>query len=357
MPLAMAMLTAAYPPEQRGKALGVFSALLGLAVVGGPLAGGAVTQGLAWQWIFWLNVPIGLVVVPLVLTRTQESFGPRRSLDAGGLVLATAAAFGLVWGLMRGNTSGWHSAEVLTALILGGVAFASFVRWELHTAEPMLPMRFFRSAGFAAGNASAFLLYATLMGALFFVSQYLQVVFGYGALGAGLRLLPWTVPLLVAAPVSGILTDRFGPRTLLSTGLLLQSAGLAWVSLNANGHHGYGASVAALVVAGTGVTMAMPAAQSSVLGAVPPPAIGKASGTFSTLRQLGGVFGIAVLAAVFASRGSYATGRSFESGLAPALAVAAVMSLLGAVIGLATPGRRKPVPQPQAEHVPAGVRG
>ncbi|MDX6255504.1 MAG: hypothetical protein QOJ11_1838 [Frankiales bacterium] len=357
MPLAMAMLTAAYPPEQRGKALGVFSALLGLAVVGGPLAGGAVTQGLAWQWIFWLNVPIGLVVVPLVLTRTQESFGPRRRLDAGGLVLATAAAFGLVWGLMRGNTSGWHSAEVLTALILGGAAFASFVRWELHTAEPMLPMRFFRSAGFAAGNASAFLLYATLMGALFFVSQYLQVVFGYGALGAGLRLLPWTVPLLVAAPVSGILTDRFGPRTLLSTGLLLQSAGLAWVSLNANGHHGYGASVAALVVAGTGVTMAMPAAQSAVLGAVPPPAIGKASGTFSTLRQLGGVFGIAVLAAVFASRGSYATGRSFESGLAPALAVAAVMSLLGAAIGLATPGRRKPVPQPQAEHVPAGVRG
>jgi EmrB/QacA subfamily drug resistance transporter len=357
MPLAMAMLTAAYPPEQRGKALGVFSALVGLAVVGGPLAGGAVTEGLAWQWIFWLNVPIGLVVIPLVLARTQESFGPRRSLDYGGIVLATAAALGLVWGLMRGNTSGWHSAEVLVALGLGIAAFAAFVGWELRVAEPMLPMRFFRSSAFAAGNASAFLLYATLMGALFFVSQYLQVVFRYGALGAGLRLLPWTVPLFVAGPVSGILTDRFGPRTLLSTGLLLQSAGLAWVSLNAADHRGYAASIAALVVAGAGVTMAMPAAQSAVLGAVPPQAIGKASGTFNTLRQLGAVFGIAVVAAVFAARGGYGTPRHFEDGFAPALAVAATMSLLGAGIALATPGRRKQAAESAQAPVPAGVRG
>jgi EmrB/QacA subfamily drug resistance transporter len=357
MPLAMAMLTAAYPPEQRGKALGVFSALIGLAVVGGPLAGGAVTEGLAWQWIFWLNVPIGLVVIPLVLARTQESFGPRRSLDYGGIVLATAAALGLVWGLMRGNTSGWSSAEVLVALGLGVAAFGAFVGWELRVAEPMLPMRFFRSSAFAAGNASAFLLYATLMSALFFVSQYLQVVFRYGALGAGLRLLPWTVPLFVAGPVSGILTDRFGPRTLLSTGLLLQSAGLAWVSLNAADHRGYAASVAALVVAGAGVTMAMPAAQSAILGAVPPQAIGKASGTFNTLRQLGAVFGIAVVAAVFAAHGGYGTPRRFEDGIAPALAVAATMSLIGAGIALATPGRRKQATESEQAPVPAGVRG
>ncbi|MDX6206772.1 MAG: hypothetical protein QOF39_2829 [Frankiales bacterium] len=357
MPVAMAMLTAAYPPERRGKALGVFSALVGLAVVGGPLVDGAVTEGLAWQWIFWLNVPVGLVVVPLVLTRTSETFGPRRRLDAVGVLLATASAFGLVWGLIRGNPAGWGSAEVLVALCVGGTAFVAFVLWELRVDEPMLPMQFFRSRAFAAGNASAFLMYATLMGALFFVSQYLQVSFRYGALGAGLRLLPWTAPLFVAGPVSGILSDRFGPRTLLSTGLLLQSAGLAWISLNAAAHAGYGASVAALVVAGTGVTMAMPAAQSAVLGAVPPSAIGKASGTFHTLRQIGAVFGIAVLATVFAAQGSFVSPSRFDDGLAPALAVAAAMSLAGAAIALRTPGRTKPEPAQLADPVPAGARG
>ena len=357
MPLAMAMLTAAYPPEQRGKALGVFSALVGLAVVGGPLVGGAVTEGLAWQWIFWLNVPVGLVVVPLVLLRTSESFGPRRRLDAVGLLLVTVAALGLVWGLIRGNPVGWSSAEVLVALVVGAVAFAAFVGWELRVEEPMLPMQFFRSPAFAAGNAATFLMYATLMGALFFVSQYLQVSFGYGPLAAGLRLLPWTAPLFVAGPVSGVLSDRFGPRTLLSTGLLLQSAGLAWISVNAATGRGYGASVAALVVAGTGVTMAMPAAQSAVLGAVPPTAIGKASGTFNTLRQLGAVFGIAVLAMVFADRGSFASSSSFDNGLAPALAVAAAMSLAGAAVALRTPGRSRPEPAHLPGPVRAGARG
>jgi EmrB/QacA subfamily drug resistance transporter len=341
MPEAMAMLTTAFPAEQRGRALGVFSALIGLAVVGGPLAGGAVTEGLAWQWIFWLNVPIGLVVIPLVLTRTPESFGLRRSLDVAGLGLAAVAAFGLVWGLVRGNSAGWGSAEVLVALAVGVVTFGLFVAWELRAPEPMLPMRYFRSGAFAAGNAAAFLMYATLMSAVFFVSQYLQVVFRYGPLGAGLRILPWTATLFVAAPVSGVLTDRYGPRGLLSTGLALQAIGLGWVAVNASQHQGYGSSVAALVVAGAGVTMAMPAAQSAVLGAVPPTAIGKASGTFNMLRQLGGVFGIALLAAVFAARGSYASAASFNRGFAPALGVAAALSAIGAAVALGTPGRRR----------------
>jgi EmrB/QacA subfamily drug resistance transporter len=341
MPVAMAMLTTAFPAEQRGRALGIFSALIGLAVVGGPLVGGAVTEGLAWQWIFWLNVPIGLAVIPLVLSRTAETFGPRRRLDAAGASLAAAAAFGLVWGLMRGTTAGWVSGEVLAALCCGAVAFGAFVRWELRADDPMLPMRFFRVRAFAAGNGAAFLLYATLMGALFFISQWLQVVFGYGPLGAGLRLLPWTAALFVAAPVSGVLSDRFGPRTLLSTGLLLQSLGLGWVALNVVAARGYPASTAALVVAGAGVTMAMPAAQSAVLGAVPPAAIGKASGTFNTLRQLGAVFGIALLATVFAARGGYASPTAFRDGFAPALGIAAGLSLVGAVVALGTPGRRR----------------
>ena len=358
MPLAIAMLTTAYPPEQRGKALGIFSAIMGLAVVGGPLVGGAVTQGLAWQWIFWLNVPIGLVVIPLVLTRTDESFGPSRRVDIAGLGLVTLAALGLVWGLMRGNVLGWGSGQVVASLLLGVAGLAAFVGWELHTAEPMLPMQYFRRPAFAAGNAATFLLFATLMGVLFFVTQYLQVVFRYGPLGAGLRLLPWTAALFVTAPLSGVLSDRFGPRPLLSTGLLLQSAGLCWLAVNASNHRPYTASVAALVVAGVGVTMAMPAAQSAVIGAVPPAAVGKASGTFSTLRQLGAVFGIALLATVFSSNGGYTSAGDFTDGFAPAVAVAAAMSLVGAAVGLATPLKRRsrPVSPPSDRPVPEGAR-
>jgi EmrB/QacA subfamily drug resistance transporter len=347
MPTAMAMLTTAFPPEQRGKALGIFSALMGLAVVGGPLAGGAITEGLAWQWIFWLNVPIGLVVIPLVLTRTRDSRGPKRALDLPGIVVGAVAALGLVWGLVRGNTAGWSSVEVLAAFACGVVGLAAFVGWELRVAEPMLPMQFFRSRAFAAGNASAFLLYAALMSSVFFVAQWLQVVLGNGPLGAGARILPWTLPLFIAAPVSGVLTDRIGPRRLLSTGLLLQAVGLGWVALDASAGRSYGWSVAAFVVAGAGVTMAMPAAQSAVLGAVPPPAIGKASGTFNTVRQLGGAFGVSVMAATFAARGGYASPHDFRDGFVPALTVAAALSLAGAVVALATPGRPRSAPEPQ----------
>jgi EmrB/QacA subfamily drug resistance transporter len=348
MPVAMALLTAAFPPERRGWALGTFSALTGLAVVCGPIVGGAVTEGLAWQWIFWLNVPIGLTAIPLVFARIEESYGPRRRLDAGGLLLATGACLGLVWGLIRANTAGWSSGEVVSTLLGGAVLLFAFVAWELRAAEPMLPMRYFRSTAFAVGNTAAFLLYATLISSVFFLAQYLQVGLGFSPLGAGLRLSPWTVAVLIVAPVSGRFSDRVGPRRLLAGGLLLQAAGLAWVALNAAAGRGYGASVAALVIAGCGVTMAMPAAQSAVLGAVPPSDLGKASGIFNTLRQLGGVFGIAVLAAAFAARGSYASAAAFTDGLAPAIGVAAGMSLVGAMIGLATPGRQGETVTPTA---------
>ncbi|HEX6482300.1 MAG TPA: DHA2 family efflux MFS transporter permease subunit [Ktedonobacteraceae bacterium] len=341
MPLAMTLLSAAFPSEQRGRALGIFSSVTGLAVLSGPVLGGAIAGGIAWQWIFWLNVPVGLIVIPLVLGRIPESFGPRTALDIGGLLLVTGAALGVVWGLVRGNSVGWGSLEVVATLVTGVGLAVAFVAWELRTRVPMVPMRFFRSRAFSAGNAATFLLYASLYGGtLFFLAQFLQTAQGYGPLAAGLRLLPGTATLFVVAPIAGALVNRIGERPLIVGGLLVQAVGMAWIGLIAGPGLAYSRLVVPLIVAGIGVSMAIPAAQNSVISAVTAHEIGKASGTFNMLRQLGGVFGIAILAAVFAGGGSFASAQAFSNGFAPAMGVSAALSLLGAIAGLVLPGRR-----------------
>jgi EmrB/QacA subfamily drug resistance transporter len=347
MPLALALLAAAFPAPQRAGALGVFSGVTGLAVLGGPLVGGAVTEGLAWQWIFWINVPIGVVTIPLVLRRIEESAGVATGFDVPGLALVSGGALGLVWGLVRGNSAGWSSAEVIIALVAGTALLVGFVGWELRAREPMLPMRFFRSPAFSAGNAAGFCLFGAVSGAAFFVAQFLQFALGYGPLAAGLRMLPWTATLFVTAPIAGTLVNRLGERPFIVGGLLLQGSGMAWIGLIAEPNLAYRQLVAPLVIAGCGVSMAMPAAQNAVLGAVPPGAIGKASGTFSTMRQLGGVFGIAIAAAVFAGAGGFASGQAFSDGFATAVGAAAALSFVGALAGVATPARR-------AKAAPAG---
>ena len=227
VPLGLALLSAAFPPERRGAAIGMFSAITGLAVASGPLIGGAVVQGLAWQWIFWINVPIGVLTVPLVLTKMRESYGTGTSLDLRGLALVTGGVLGFVWALVRGNQAGWGSPEVLGSLVLGAVLIVAFVAWELRTSEPMLPMGFFRSRAFSAGNAAIFLTFASLFSAVFFYAQLLQTGLGYDALGAGLRLMPWTATFITVAPVVGALVDKVGERPFMVAGLSLQAAGLA----------------------------------------------------------------------------------------------------------------------------------
>jgi EmrB/QacA subfamily drug resistance transporter len=340
MPLSLAIVSAAFPPERRGSAIGILMGVTGLAVASGPLVGGAIAQGLAWEWIFWVNVPLGVLTLPLILTRLEESFGSDTGLDVGGVALATAGALGLVWGLVRGNGAGWGSLEVVGALVAGALLTLAFVVWELRAREPMLPMRFFRSRAFSAGNAASFLLTASLFGAVFFMAQFLQTGLGYGPLGAGLRLLSWTVTLSVCAPIAGALVDRIGARPFIVVGLLLQGAGMGWIALIAEPGLAYGRLVAPLIIAGCGVSMALPAMQSAVVGAVAPEAIGKAAGVNSMMRQLGGVFGIAILVAVFAGAGGYASAQAFSDGFAPAIGVSAGLSLLGAVVATALPGRR-----------------
>ncbi|HEX6620450.1 MAG TPA: DHA2 family efflux MFS transporter permease subunit [Solirubrobacteraceae bacterium] len=345
MPLGLALLSAAFPPERRGAAIGIFSAITGLAVASGPLVGGAVVQGLAWQWIFWINVPIGALAIPLVLTKMQESHGTDTGLDIRGLALVTGGVLGLVWGLVRGNQAGWDSPEVLGSLVLGALLIAAFVAWELRAREPMLPMGFFRSRAFSAGNAAIFLTFASLFGAVFFYAQLLQTGLGYGPLGAGLRLMPWTATFMTVAPIAGALVDRVGERPFMVAGLTLQAAGLAWLALIAEPGMAYSQMLAPFIVGGVGVSMAIPAAQNSVLGSVAEGALGKAAGTNSMMRELGGVFGVAVVVAVFAGAGSYASAQAFVDGFSPAILVAAGLALGGAAAGMALPGRRAaPVP-------------
>jgi EmrB/QacA subfamily drug resistance transporter len=338
MPLGLTLLTAAYPAEQRARALGIFSGITGLAVLGGPVLGGAITQGIAWQWIFWINVPIGLLTIPVVLRRVGESYGPRSAPDMAGLVLVTGAALGLVWALVRGNSAGWASVEVIAALAVGALLAAAFVVWERRAPSPMLPMRLFASRPFSSGNGAIFFLAAALYGAVFFMAQFLQTVQHHGPLDAGIRLLPWTATLFIVAPITGARISRVGERPFAVAGLLLQAAGMGWIALIAGPDLAYWRLVAPLAIAGCGVSMAMPAIQNAVVSSVAPASIGKASGAFNMMRQLGGVFGIAALVAVFSGSGGYASAETFSDGFTAALAAAAGLSLLGAVAGLGLPG-------------------
>jgi EmrB/QacA subfamily drug resistance transporter len=343
--LALTLITAAFSPERRGAALGIFFAVNGLAVAGGPLVGGAVTEGIAWEWIFWLNVPIAIALIPLVLARVPESRGPESALDIPGLGLVSAGVLGVVWALVRGNTAGWASAEVLVAL-LGGVALlAAFVVFELRTANPMLPMPFFSSRAFSAGNAAIFCAVGSLFCAVFFMAQFLQAGLGYGPLGAGLRLLPWTATLFFVAPVAGKLVDRVGERPFLVAGPLLQAAGLIWIAAIADPAMSYAQMIAPLMVAGVGISMSFPAAQNSVVGSVAPEAIGKASGTNSTMRELGGVLGIALGVAAFSGAGGYGSPGEFSDGFVAAMVVSAGLSVLAAAAGALLPSRTAIVPR------------
>jgi EmrB/QacA subfamily drug resistance transporter len=340
LPLGLALLTAAFPPERRGTAIGLFSAVTGIAVAAGPLVGGAVVQAIDWPWIFWLNVPIGLACIPLVLTRIDESFGGDSAIDLPGLALVTGGALGVVWGLVRGNSAGWSSPEIVLTLAAGLVLLGAFVAWERRTKHPMVPTTLFRSRGFTAGNAAIFCVMGSLFAAVFFFAQLLQVGLGYDVLGAGLRLLPWTGTFLVVAPLAGALVDRIGERPLLVTGLLVQAGGLTWVALIAEPGMPYSHLVVPFVVAGVGVSMAIPAGQNSVVGSVTPAMAGTASGVNSMMRELGGVFGIAVAVAVFAGVGGYASAHTFIDGFGPAIGAAAGLALIGALTATGLPSAR-----------------
>jgi EmrB/QacA subfamily drug resistance transporter len=341
MPLTLTILSAAVPKEKRGLALGAWGGISGLAVAFGPVVGGAVVQGLSWQWIFWLNVPIGLLLIPLALTRLQETFGPGGKLDLPGLGLASAGLFGIVWGLIRGNGQGWTSPEIVGSLVIGVLFVAAFVAWELRTAAPMLPMRFFRKPSFALANLASLFMFFGMFGSIFLLSQFFQTVQGYSPLGAGLRILPWTLAPMFVAPIAGAMSDRIPGKTLVGIGLTLQAGSLVWLGLVSTPTVAYSTLIAPFVLAGIGMSLFFAPMANIVLSAVRPEEEGQASGANNAIRELGGVFGVAVLASVFASFGGYESGQSYVDGMNPALVLGGVVVGLGALAAFLIPGRKR----------------
>jgi EmrB/QacA subfamily drug resistance transporter len=349
-PLSLTILASVFPPERRASTVGIWGAVGGLAIAGGPLIGGAVVQGLDWHWIFWLNVPVGLVAAALSTVKLPESYGPRARLDLPGVVIAAAGSVSLAWGLVRSASIGWSSAQVVGALSLSAALFVAFALWERRASEPMLPLRLLRVRAFAAANATSFAMMASITSAAFLMSQYFQLGLGHSPLSTGLRFLPWTLTPLLIAPAAGSLADRIGPRPLMALGLAMQAAGLAWIAFTATDAAGYGEFVAPLVIAGVGISMAIPTVPAAALNAVAQADVGKASGVQNTLQRFGAVFGVAIVVAVFSANGQLSSPAGVVAGFRPALVAAAGFSLAGALTALATAGRRRTQPaasQPQ----------
>jgi EmrB/QacA subfamily drug resistance transporter len=348
--LTLTLLSAAVPREKRGLALGAWGGIGGLAVAIGPLVGGAVVEGLSWQWIFWLNVPIGLVLAPLALSRLTESHGPSGRLDLGGLVLASAGLFGIVWGLVRGNSVGWASAEIVGSLVAGAIVLALFVLWEARAQAPMLPMRFFRNRAFALTNVSSLFMFFGMFGSIFLLIQFFQTVQGYSPLQSGLRILPWTAMPIFIAPIAGALSDRIGGQRIMATGLALQAIGLGWIAALSTPTVPYADLVAPFFISGIGMALFFAPVANVVLSSVRPEEEGQASGAQNAIRELGGVFGVAVLASIFAHYGGYGLPQHFVDGMRPAVWVGAGIVALGALAAAAIPSRRRAeAPEPAIE--------
>jgi EmrB/QacA subfamily drug resistance transporter len=351
LPLTLTILSEAVPPERRGVALGAWGGIGGIAVALGPLIGGAICEGISWQWIFWLNVPIGLLLIPLARFRLSESYGRYGRLDLVGLALSGVGLFGIVWGLIRGNIVGWSSPEIIVAIAGGTVVLVLFVLWELRAKAPMLPMRFFRSRAFSAANTSSLFMFFGMFGSIFLLAQFLQTVQGYSPFSAGLRILPWTVMPIFVAPIAGALSDRIGGRPIMVTGLTLQAVGLAWLGSVMTPTVAYSSLVPGFIVSGIGMALFFAPVANVVLSAVLPREEGQASGANNAIREAGGVFGVAVLASVFGRYGGYESGQSFVDGLTPAIYAGAAVVFVGALAALAIPGVRRRAKAPSADPV------
>ena len=339
-PLTLTILSAAVPAERRGLALGIWGGVGGLAIALGPLVGGAVVDGISWHWIFWLNVPIGLVLAPLAWRRLEETHGADSSLDFPGLGLASAGLLGIVWGLIRGNAHGWTSLGVVAPIVAGVLLLAGFVAWEQRAASPMLPMHFFRDRTFSLANVASLLMFFGMFGSIFLLAQYFQTAQGLTPLQSGLRILPWTAMPIFVAPIAGALSDRIGGERLMTLGLTLQGAGLLWIAAVTGLATPYADLVGPFVLSGGGMALFFAPVANVVLSAVRGEHQGKASGATNAIRELGGVFGVAVLASVFARTGGYASAATFVHGTTDAVYAGGAVVLLAALAAALIPRTR-----------------
>jgi EmrB/QacA subfamily drug resistance transporter len=334
MPLSLTILTSTFGAERRGAIVGLWGGIAGIAVVAGPLIGGAITQSLTWHWVFWLNVPLGILAALLSLRQLSESLGPPTRLDLVAVALVSVGAAGIVLGLVRAPALGWASAATIATLAGGLILLASFVIWELRAPAPMLPMRLFRNVSFSSANATGFFQSGAVFGGIFLVTQYFQLAVGNSPFETGLRLLPWTAGPLLVAPLAGALSDRVGRRPLLVSGMLLQAASFVWFASLASPTVEYWRLATPMALTGIGVAMVLPVAPTAALSSVEYEDMGKASGVNSTLQRFGGTLGVAVATSVFAAFGSLGSPNAFIAGFRPSFAMVGGLALVGGLAAL-----------------------
>jgi len=350
LPLSLTILTTAFPPERRAMIVGVYGGLAGLAVAAGPLIGGGITEGIDWHWIFWINVPIGVVALVLCVRLLPESYGARERLDLAGVALVTGSVVALVWALVRANQSGWASAEIVSTLAAGTVLLLVFIGWESRRTDPMVPLRLFRNQTFAVGNLTTFLMSGAIFAGAYFITQEFQFARGYSPVSTGLRLLPFFATPMLISPLAGAIAGKVGLRPVMVLGLTLQAVGLTWVCFRGGLETSWVELTFALLVAGIGISMALPTVPTAVLGAVEPGEMGKASGVNYMTQQLGRVFAIAIGTSVFVAYGRLGTPASVTSGFKPALVACTVFAVLAALTVVGITGPEK-VASPELEAV------
>jgi EmrB/QacA subfamily drug resistance transporter len=340
MPLSLTLLVGSVETRLRPLAIGIWGGISGLGVAAGPIVGGAVVEGFTWEAIFWINVPIGILSIPLALAALPNTFGARVRADVAGLALSALGVLGITYGIVRGNGAGWGSLEVVGSLALGAALLVAFVLWESRASAPLLPLRLFRDRSFTVANIVGTVFSFGVFGSIFILIQFLQIVQGHSPLEAGLITMPWTMAPLVVAPIAGLLAGRVGTRALVVAGLVLQAAGLFWLAATLGVDVEFTTMLPAFIAAGIGMGLVFAPISTAVLATMADDDHAKASGTNSMVREIGVALGIAALTAVFVGAGGELTPTGYVDAAIPAVLVGASVLALAAVVALALPAGR-----------------
>jgi EmrB/QacA subfamily drug resistance transporter len=341
-PATLSIITATFPPRQRGMAIGIWAGVSAMALAIGPLAGGLITQHLNWNWIFFINVPIGILailVTRLVVDESRDTSADQR-LDLPGLLSSGIALFALTYGLIEANSSGWTSARILSLFAVAAVGFVVFVVLELHQRAPMLDLSLFKNATFAGANSVMLLVGLAMFGVFFYNSLFIQNILGYSAVQTGASFLPMTVLIILVAPLAGKYSDRVGSRWLMGFGMVLLSVSLFIFSL-LDASSTFWNILPGLLVGGFGMGLVMTPTTAAAMGSVPVDKAGVGSAVLNSGRQVGGALGIAVMGAIVAQAVTAVPGTpeavpQFITGYQHALTVAALIALAGAALSVAT---------------------
>ncbi len=339
MPLSLSLLAAAVPASRRAMAIGIWGGVSGLGVALGPVVGGAVVEGVSWQAIFWLNVPIAIIAIPLLRWGVAESRDVPRRLDPVGTVLLGGAVFLGVWGITHGNDDGWTSLGVAGSLVAATLLLPAYLWWARGRSHAVLPLHLFRSRGFSVANALGLFFTLGMFGAVFLLSQDLQIVMGYSPLEAGLRTLPWTAAPMVVAPIAGALAPRTGLRALLVPGLVLQAGALVWLAILTENATTYPAMIPALAMAGIGMGLTFAPSATAVLDGLREQDFATASSANSTIREFGVALGVALLTAVFLAKDGTLTPTGYDGAIGPALLTGAAAVAIAAAAATFAPRR------------------